>query len=92
MAEITMPRFPTPLPSGYVLLDALYDDPSVSICLVCSLAEPIDGEPYRICGECGHVYQTKADFVREYLRVSYGPREPMWGDDPFFCPVCGHDF
>lgn len=63
--------------------------------------EPICGEPYLICGECGHCYMTSNDLVRYFwnlVRLSgkailcYPTGEPVNADDILFCPLCSHGF
>lgn len=95
---ITLPRFPVPLPQDYDDLDRLNEDRSVSVCWACCLAEPVEGSPYRICGECGHVYQTEAILLSAYWRDRENPEHGRgYLTDPlpaevFFCPECLHDF
>jgi len=56
-------------------------------CYSCNLDEPLEGGYYILCGECFHVYYTKAELRRAYRRVYWrthrwapfgGPPTPMW--------------
>lgn len=63
--------------------------------------EPITGEPYIICGECGHCYRTADELVLYFwglVRLNNGEDferptgTPVAADDILFCPLCLHDF
>lgn len=55
-------------------------------------------EPFRVCGECFHVYATGKSLVDAYNAEIACPGED-WTPAParvvadiFFCPLCIHDF
>ena len=68
-------------------------------CAIHNQAEEVDPDPYRICIECGHVYNTP-----ESLVIAYNEDQPELNIDPvfiktldqvdsiWFCPICLHDF
>lgn len=41
-------------------------DPTTSCCFIHHEVEPLGADPYRVCFECGHVYQAPADLVAAY--------------------------
>lgn len=49
--------------------------------------EPVPGEYFRFCFECGHYFLTDAEFA-DYAKASVG--RPA--TDLTFCPLCSHDF
>lgn len=55
--------------------------------------EPLPEEYYQLCGECGHVWETRDDLLRDDLdlRTQIGlqqdPEAPIR-----ICPLCTHDF
>lgn len=57
------------------------------MCWFHNVAEDADGA-HKVCGECGHVYMTKKDLMREHRN--------FWKTQPyaytFTCPLCSHDF
>ena len=60
-------------------------------CYLHNRAEPLREGDFRLCGECGHVWRTREDFLAD---VEAGCREagvPMDPDQPF-CPLCTHEF
>jgi hypothetical protein len=74
-------------------------------CWGCVQNEPApEGGAYRICGECGHVYGTPEDLVREdyelWVEISYTNPEFLAGsnvptrppEEIYSCPICTHDF
>lgn len=60
--------------------------------------EEYDECTYRLCGECGHVYQTPGDLLRIWRREAdqYGwswvRRWTRSANKIYFCPLCLHDF
>lgn len=58
--------------------------------------EPGDGA-YRICVECGHVYQKASDLQAAFMvevapSLSTPPAGAPSADEIWFCPLCAHDF
>lgn len=69
---------------------------------------PPGQEPYRVCGECGHVYPTEGQLADDFngqqdklFRQAEAngreprdtePPEPLTADRIFSCAWCGHDF
>lgn len=75
-----------------------------SDCAIHDKAEPVTEHTYRVCFECGHVYERPADLVKEYERIvkqmnddlkSQEKRLYPWtkpADEIYFCQLCLHDF
>lgn len=59
-------------------------------CYSCNEDEPITDNPFRVCGECGHVYQTGQELMTAYGEI--GPPKVVDGYTIYFCPLCAHDF
>jgi len=65
-------------------------------CYVHGAHEPVpQGGAYIVCGECGHVYHTALDLLRDFAEQA-PPGFVVSGDttakDIAFCPFCTHDF
>lgn len=71
-------------------LEALEYNDKVSACYSCNQVEFFtDEEPYIVCFECGHIYQTADDLQTAFARWSF----PIPAADKiFFCQHCIHDF
>lgn len=64
--------------------------------------EPEIENPYKICGECFHIYPTAFDLVQDYNDENYKawlafdqgtPWIPTYDVDKiYFCAHCAHDF
>jgi hypothetical protein len=64
-----------------------------SYCAVHEKDEPTTDETYRVCFECGHVYETEKD-LEEAWDETY-PQTLLRGRPARkidFCPICLHDF
>lgn len=64
--------------------------------LVCALHghEPIPPDAYRVCGECGHCFNTREDLLYEDAKVhrEMGMKVPDEDAEIYVCPLCTHDF
>lgn len=67
-----------------------------SYCAIHNVQEPATDSTYRVCFECGHVYETKQDLID----IEYETAQ-SYGDHIFpktnaasilFCPLCLHDW
>lgn len=48
--------------------------------------------PFIVCFECGHVYNTAEQLVKEYNELAPEDTPERTVDEIFFCPNCLHDF
>lgn len=76
-------------------------DPSKSFCYSHYEVEYVPGDVYRICGECGHVYEQAINLqltfmsIHNHLMKQDGGTvltEPPPVEEIFFCQHCIHDF
>ncbi len=52
-----------------------------------------DGESYKACGECWHVWQSEADFQADLDTLAFEMDMPRLSPDTVWCcPLCAHDF
>lgn len=71
---------------------------ATSFCHIHEKQEELASEPYQVCFECGHVYNTAEELVAAYneaVRVNFGadnPPPPREAHEIFFCQECLHDF
>lgn len=81
-------------PSTFLML--IGDLVADTYCWVHDELEPRSENPYLVCFECGHVYETEADLERDYMEER--PKDtpitvtPVPADEIYFCPHCLHDF
>lgn len=72
-------------------------------CWIHNVNEDCDPMPYRVCGECGHVYNTPESLIIAYNEditeemIDACGKTPLMKtlaevDSIFFCPICIHDF
>jgi len=71
-------------------------------CWGCMQNEPFpEGvRPFRICGECNHLFVTAQDLIDEDVVIRreglafgyYDSLEPRTPEEIFSCPICMHDF
>lgn len=71
-------------------------------CYIHDCWEPLFYPFYRLCYECGHVYQTPLSLVLAYERIHRQMWRENWGGQRkgrplpagmiFFCQFCIHDF
>jgi hypothetical protein len=56
--------------------------------------EPIPPNAYRLCLECGHVYPTAEDLLKEDTKVAleYGFAPVTEPEQVTCCPLCTHDW
>lgn len=61
-------------------------------CHSCDKDEPTEG--YRLCYECGHMYETATDLVKAHRLFvrSYGGHPIEDPERIIACPLCCHDF
>lgn len=66
-----------------------------SPCAIHDVEEPCGANTYRICFECGHVWETMEVMVKFY-RIEFFEVDPTIqdkeGDEISFCPLCLHDW
>lgn len=90
---IRLPRFPVPFAQLEPWqINVLAHTRSVSLCWAHGLAEPMEGEPYMVCYECGHVYPSGLSLMEAYLREAGGCGRYNAPHEVAFCPECLHDF
>lgn len=76
---------------------------TTSYCYTHHQEEDVFENPYRICGECFHVYNTPESLIIAYNEDITEEMIDACGNTPpiktleevetiFFCPVCIHDF
>ena len=60
--------------------------------------EPMDGDPYRVCGECWHAFPTETDLRAADAQMCAELRDVTGLDTPrpsagpvTVCPYCTHD-
>lgn len=73
-----------------------------SYCSTHEQTEELADEPYQLCPECGHVYNTAEELLADYEKLVQelikldnegGPFMPKYKPhEIFFCPGCSHDF
>lgn len=74
-----------------------------SFCHVHGHSEDCTTTTYKVCFECGHVYETEADLIRsvnqmfESIAAADGQTlhsNDYWvsGEAVYACPECAHDF
>lgn len=69
--------------------------PGPDWCAIHNRSEPLRDGDFKVCGECFHVWRTRAGFMLDVTR-EYGT-DPTWDvpTDPakvYACPLCTHDF
>lgn len=75
---------------------------ATNYCSIHEKPEEMTAEPYQVCFECGHVYNTSEELVAAYeqtvqemikLDNEGGPFMPKKeAHEIFFCQECLHDF
>jgi len=77
----------------------MYKQIGISPCVIDDADEPVFSDSFRICFECGHVYNLKMDIVNQDLQ-SQIKNELLLTDevqvrsvlDITYCPLCLHDW
>lgn len=59
----------------------------ISQCEIHGCVELITPKTFRVCSECGHVFETEDELVAAYLQKHRSIPENYWT-----CPLCTHDF
>ena len=59
-------------------------------CVYHMCSEEVIGEPYRICGECSHVFASEEVLLQAAIEMWAQRFE--FGDDIHSCPYCIHDW
>lgn len=61
--------------------------------------ERVTSQTYRVCGECGHVYDTEEALIHEedQWRQRWNAQGDRWppvddAESILSCPLCAHDF
>jgi hypothetical protein len=70
-------------------------------CTFHDVDEPITEDTYRVCGECGHAFETDVRLIVETNKTNAAMEKAVPGaelprhvtaDDINHCPFCYHDF
>lgn len=67
-------------------------------CWSCNEPQQMPKHPFRVCGECFHIYPTRFNLWRENWRTMWPLLNWRWRWIPrrtariYACPKCAHDF
>lgn len=62
-------------------------------CYSHNIDEPFGPNSYRVCGECGHVFDTAEDLIEDFnSEMPEGLPPEVDVQKINFCPWCTHDF